>query len=259
VHTVPNRSRERLVGFVAIAVAIAILAAAFITNAPRQLLTVVASVGVIATTWYLNRSHRQRTSAAVDREEDPEWPPEGSLLAALDHRKRIAVAASCCERLLPAYERFATETTWGDPTSLRSAVALAWRAAAGEPIQDREIVALARRCERAVPDLDEPFASDFAASAQDAAVAVIRTLECLQDPAKVTQVLLLSTDAVEAYIEITLDAVANVDAIENHPALRRERQQQVETIERLAQADLDAELVDDLRAHARRIGFAAST
>lgn len=151
-----------------------------------------------------------------------------TALSRLGQRQRLAFAAACSERLLSAYDRFVSEVGWGDAAPLREALAVAWRAAAGDEVEEELLRGLANRCESVVPDLDDRFDSDFAAPAQNAAIAVVRTLECVNDRTRATNVADLALDASD----------------------------QEETVERLANRELDQALIEELRGRASRAGFA---
>jgi uncharacterized protein len=89
---------------------------------------------------------------------------------------RVAFAALCCERLLPAYAGFAQATGWGDAGVLGQALDRVWAAIdSGQAISGEEARELVKRCLQLVPHLDDPFDTDLAAAAQNAAIAVLRT------------------------------------------------------------------------------------
>ena len=92
---------------------------------------------------------------------------------------RVGFAALCCERLLPAYAGFAQATGWGDIGVLGQALDRVWTAIiSGQVISGEEARVLVERCLQQVPHLDDPFDTDLAAPAQNAAIAVLRTVEC---------------------------------------------------------------------------------
>lgn len=47
---------------------------------------------------------------------------------------RIAFAAACCERLLPNYNAFAREESWGAPFIFRNALNEIWQILQGKPV-----------------------------------------------------------------------------------------------------------------------------
>ena len=92
---------------------------------------------------------------------------------------RVGFAALCCERLLPAYAGFAQATGWGDAGVLGQALDRVWAAiASGQAISGEEARELVKRCLQQVPHLNDPFDTDLAAPAQNAAIAALQTVEC---------------------------------------------------------------------------------
>jgi uncharacterized protein len=174
---------------------------------------------------------------------------------------RVGFAALCCERLLPAYAGFAQASGWGDAGVLRQALDRVWvaigdrRAISGE--EARELV---ERCLPLVPHLDDPFDTDLAAPAQNAAIAVLETVECARDgdPRRAEGVGDLSVDAFEAYVDLTEGQGPVYDAgfVESHVAVRRERDDQDQDLVALAGLN-GVSGIQQRRDHARRSGFSA--
>ena len=118
---------------------------------------------------------------------------------------RVGFAALCCERLLPAYAGFAQATGWGDAGVLGQALDRVWTAIiSGQVIPGEEARVLVERCLQQVPHLDDPFDTDLAAPAQNAAIAVLETVECAHDgdPRRAEGIGELSLDAFEAYVDL---------------------------------------------------------
>jgi len=118
---------------------------------------------------------------------------------------RVGFAALCCERLLPAYAGFAQATGWGDIGVLGQALDRVWTAIiSGQVIPGEEARVLVERCLQQVPHLDDPFDTDLAAPAQNAAIAVLETVECAHDgdPRRAEGIGELSLDAFEAYVDL---------------------------------------------------------
>jgi uncharacterized protein len=78
-------------------------------------------------------------------------------LEPLGGRQRMAFAACCCERVLPAYENFSREEGWGDPRPLRDALERVWASANGKHLEAKEAQPLVSLCAEQVPHLDDPF------------------------------------------------------------------------------------------------------
>jgi uncharacterized protein YjaG (DUF416 family) len=93
---------------------------------------------------------------------------------------RTAFAASCAERLFPAYVRFSRRTAWGDPKSLAAILERVWRDLEGDDEMSAEQVQEdLRLCMTLIPGEDDclPWMSDQA-YAEDAATALAYVLRC---------------------------------------------------------------------------------
>jgi uncharacterized protein YjaG (DUF416 family) len=102
-------------------------------------------------------------------------------VSALPQRHRAAYAAACAERLIPLYEWFQHEESWGDRTVLDKGIDLAWNwIATGQP-RDADIADAIRACEGVTPHMDD-FHTGVASSALDAASAVAQALEACISP-----------------------------------------------------------------------------
>jgi hypothetical protein len=161
----------------------------------------------------------------------------------------------CCERLLPTYAGFAQVTGWGDAGVLGQALDRVWTAIIyGQVISGEEPL-------QQVPHLDDPFDTDLAAPAQNAAIAVLRTVECPLDgdPRLAEGVGELCLDAFEAYVDLRWGQGPVYDAgfVESHVAVRRERDDQQHDLVALARLDQGGSGIQQLREHARRSGFTA--
>jgi hypothetical protein len=175
---------------------------------------------------------------------------------------RVGFAALCCERLLPAYAGFAQATGWGDTGVLGQALDRVWTAIiSGQVISGEEAGVLVERCLQQVPHLDDPFDTDLAAPAQNAAIAVLRTVECSRDgdPRLAEGVGELCLDAFEAYVDLRWGQGPVYDAgfVESHVAVRRERDDQQHDLVALARLDQGGSGIQELREQGRRSGFTA--
>jgi hypothetical protein len=100
-------------------------------------------------------------------------------LDGLSDRHCVALAAAAAERLLPVYEVFQKDERWGDYDFLRRGLDSVWAVLAGERSAD-DLRGLSTQGEdRTVPDLggDERWRSDWVSEGQDAAIAVLITLD----------------------------------------------------------------------------------
>ncbi len=100
------------------------------------------------------------------------------ILNRLDTEGRVAFAAACAERLLPAYVAFSNRTGRGEPATLRSILTRLWDDLAGDLMAESEVQANVKACMELLPREDEgPWVveQDFA---DDAVAATAYTLEC---------------------------------------------------------------------------------
>jgi hypothetical protein len=109
--------------------------------------------------------------------------------------------------------------------------------------------------------LTTPSTPTLAAPAQNAAIAVLRTVECTRDgdPQLAEGVGDLSLDAFEAYVDLRWGQGPIHDAafVESHVAVRRERDDQQHDLMALERLDQGGPGIQQLREHARRSGFTA--
>ena len=94
--------------------------------------------------------------------------------------RRLIFAATCAERLLPAYFTAWDLTGNGDPEVLARSLVRLWEDIAGEPMTESEVQAIINACMDLVPqDYHEPWFVEQA-SAEDASVALTYALTCRQ-------------------------------------------------------------------------------
>jgi len=183
-------------------------------------------------------------------------------LEPLGERHRVAFAASCCERVLPAYEAFSRDDNWGDPRPLREALDRVWVSVAEERLQNKEARGLAKRCEQQIHDLDDPFKSVFTAPAQSAAIAVLRAVWCAVDgdAGLAERVGDFALDAFETYVDATEGegSVFDAELVTSGRFFQDELAHQREDLATLAEhRALDRTVVEQLRERSRAKGFAA--
>lgn len=93
---------------------------------------------------------------------------------------RVAFAATCAERLMPAYVAFSNRSGRGDPAVLRGILTRLWNDLAGDRMQDTEVQSKIDVCMALIPQEDDgPWVMEHAA-AEDAASAVAYALRCRQ-------------------------------------------------------------------------------
>jgi uncharacterized protein len=183
-------------------------------------------------------------------------------LEPLGERHRVAYAACCCERVLPAYEAFSAEDSWGDPRPLREALDRVWTAVVGERLGQTEADELAKRCEPQIHHLDDPFSSIFTSAAQNAAIAMLTAVECAVDGdlELAEQVGEQALESFETYVDATEGEGSVFDAglIESSRLFQDEIFHQREDLETLAEhPELNDGLIQQLRTRSQARGFAA--
>jgi hypothetical protein len=100
-------------------------------------------------------------------------------LARVGIKSRVAFAASCAERLFPAYEDFWRRAGRGDRATLAEALEAVWQHLLGDEMSTEQIRAELGRCMALIPgEDDEPWVEEQA-YADDAASAMAYTLRAL--------------------------------------------------------------------------------
>jgi uncharacterized protein YjaG (DUF416 family) len=188
-------------------------------------------------------------------------PASTQELEQLGGEHRMVFAASCCERVVPAYEAFSQEDGWGDSRPLREAVDAVWAAVEGAALDRNDAQRLIAQVEQQVPHLDDPFTSVFAAPAQSAAIAVVEAVKCAETGAAdhAAEAAGQTVDAFEAYVDEVEGegAVYDADRVTSSPVYEGELSDQREDLALLGgEGEISAELVERIRARARSRGFA---
>lgn len=152
-------------------------------------------------------------------------------LASLSPKGRLAFALSCCERMYPNYIAFERKSGWGDPTTVRMALDLAWAALGGASIAP-ESLAQARAHLQTVEPETEDFDTILVSSALDAAASAGLVLQFLEDgeAARIVEIASLCRDTVDMFIQDRSELLPNDPALENrifnHPLMQAELRRQ---------------------------------
>ncbi len=94
--------------------------------------------------------------------------------------RRAVFAATCAERLLPAYAAFAVRTERGDPPKLRGFLDRLWVDLSGDPMTAVELQASIDACTELIPQEDDgPWMLEMGPG-EDAASSVAYALRCRQ-------------------------------------------------------------------------------
>ena len=174
-------------------------------------------------------------------------------LSGLAPLHRVAFCASCCQRMLPNYDKFHRMEDWGSPHLLRQALHDVWAFLRGQVLAADRIEALARHCSEAAPDT-EVFSSLYTSSALDAASATVETLRCCTDgdTERGVRVATSARDTVDMYIQMRDKFEASGPAMEEtiarDPLMVREVQKQDRDLDQLkATRALTPEFLASLR------------
>lgn len=158
-------------------------------------------------------------------------------LGEIDAWRQIAFMTLCCERMVPNYERFASESGFGDPRLLREAVGAAWEWLETGRIR-MELQQLRAAIEEKTPNT-ELFSSPFTSAALDAASAVSVLLDALEHPeaADPVGVASLARDSVDLYVQEIEDLDPQrpdlEGVIQEHPLMQAELMRQRDDLARL--------------------------
>lgn len=101
-------------------------------------------------------------------------------LARLSSNSRVAFAASCAERMFPAYEKFCDQAGRGDRAALSEILESVWRHLFGDKMSTEQMSAQLKRCMELIPGEDDEPRVDAQACADDAASGAAYALRALQ-------------------------------------------------------------------------------
>ena len=161
--------------------------------------------------------------------------------------------ACCCERMLPNYERFQREESYGDATVLRSGLDVVWEWVAANVVPlDPEKVASA--CEEQAPFTGE-HASVYTSAGLDASAALAVTLRALTRAPVESAIAVASyaTDTADLFVQSTEDIDPTSfdfeDVMAAHPLMQSEIELQWESLQLLERCTDRAATLTELRAH----------
>ncbi len=178
-------------------------------------------------------------------------------LSALPSRRMVAFSASCAERLLPTYKRYAAKASLseGEREIFGSALDLVWRLVLGETVGERELESREQACLDAIPsedeawELDEPYAEDSGA----AVTFSIRAWRS-SDPQEAVWAARRVYEALDSFVR---QSGGGSDADElttlSHPLIQRELERQAHDLGQLEQCSppLETEVLETMRKSAR--------
>lgn len=168
-------------------------------------------------------------------------------------QSRVAFAAACAERLLPAYAAFSALANRGDAPALAEMLARVWQDLLGQKLEPDELQADVDRVMRLIPGEDEEPWLDNQPSADDAASAVAYTLRALQrgDSQEAAWAARRAYEALDYYVthQLGIDDEARVAG---HPAVQAELLRQRRDLDELhAASEEPADRILRVRDRAR--------
>jgi YD repeat-containing protein len=176
-------------------------------------------------------------------------------LADLTGWQRTAFAASCAQRLAPAFRRYAEEEGLdaGPPGAVEEALDELWRALGGEPVTAEELRSLADSCIAAVPG--EEKWNEWADQAEHAAAASAYAIQTwlTTDPAPAAWAARQGYHAADLTASADLDSGVIDDAVQqtlrdSEPVQRELRNQQEDLATVVGSRDGDTAVLSTLRA-----------
>lgn len=113
----------------------------------------------------------------------------------------VAFMAYCCERMLPNYQSFFAQTSYGRINVLRTALDYIWTWVESDQLPT-DITGLTAACEQEAPDTSE-FSSIYTSAALDVATAIAITLDALEKSLEeqLVDVASLARDSVDLYVQ----------------------------------------------------------
>lgn len=177
--------------------------------------------------------------------------------------KQVAFAASCCERLLPAYHIFVSTENCGNPSIVNNALDEVWQVVGGSIINISKIHKLRDGCLREnLLHEDRIFESRYDYEAQQAVSAIYYALEACLDKNNIQPIINVVKcvkDTIYEFLIIQRDEMADeawysksleeqYKELSSDHLVLREIARQGEDLQRLKEVDtLDREFLEQLR------------
>jgi uncharacterized protein YjaG (DUF416 family) len=155
-------------------------------------------------------------------------------LCLLSKAKQLTFALMLCERLMPFFSWFASQTSFGTTSTYRKSLDDAWRHLA-DTASTSDWLGAARACTNGAPDMDD-FDHPLKSAALSAALSVELTMEFLTDGdvAHVLEAAQLTNDVAAMYANSQSARPPlglSDDELIEHPYMRRELERQLEDLE----------------------------
>jgi hypothetical protein len=174
-------------------------------------------------------------------------------LARVGTNSRVVFAASCAERLLPAYAEYCARVGRGDQAALPEILGQIWQHLLGDEMSTEELRLALRRCMALIPGEDDEPWVDEQAYADDAVSAIAYTLRALEngDPQEAAWAARRVYEAADHYVIHRL-AVEGESPVLAHPIVQGELARQRRDLEELLGAQQEsAALFGSFRDRAR--------
>lgn len=186
-------------------------------------------------------------------------------LKELPRELRVAFAAACAQRQLPAYEAFHQETGEGDPAALAGMLERVWQDLSGRPMATDDLRSMIDRCMVLTPSEEAvDHWTDHHAYAEDASASVAYALRTrltgeAQEAAWAARRAYESLDQyVIRQLGIDVNEPRAEDRIVGHPLIQKELEREERDLEELAtgpdRSSAPDVLVAALRARAEEEG-----
>ena len=158
-------------------------------------------------------------------------------LARVSLKRRVAFAASCAERLFPAYAEFCCRAARGDRAALADVLQQVWQHLLDDKMSVDQVRLALSRCMALIPgEKDAPWV-DEQAYADDAASAIAYTLRALEsgDPQEPAWAARRAYDAADHHVIHRLGIEGESQALA-HPIVQRELSRQHRDLDELLDA-----------------------
>jgi uncharacterized protein YjaG (DUF416 family) len=181
-----------------------------------------------------------------------------SALAKLPFEGVLAFSLSCAERLLPNYERFVREHSWGNVGAIRNALDVGWAVLGGQIVDPEVLRTCHRQCEEVTPDTEE-FDSPYVSAGLDAAGAACLVLDLVKarDPVSAADIASLAHDTVDMYVQELLNLDSGDREFENkillHPLMQRELHRQRADLDLLKSVVFSGQTISVLKSEWRDV------
>lgn len=179
-------------------------------------------------------------------------------LGAIPKLRRVAFAAACAERLLPAYATYVSRSGWGDAARLRFMLDELWSISERGANTASNLQSTIDDCMALIPGEDRGPWMHERAYAEDASSALAYALSCCQtgDSQEAAWAARRAYEAVDQFVvrqhNLGTEARRDEKRVLSYPTIQRELERQDRDLERLCGAVEDeADLIREIRERAK--------